>query len=97
MKIEFPRKLKRQGHSFKLVLLRQIPKREAAAIYIGPLVLNRGKLQQDYLVMGISRGELKELECCADLNTALKVLCLSQPKLYVLNAIPSQKKMRSAG
>lgn len=92
--MKIPRTLKHQGHGFKLVLVRKIPKREAAAIYIGPLVLNRGKLQQEYLVMGISRGDMKELERCAHLTDALHALCQHQSKLYLLRSA-SQRPLRS--
>ena len=50
---QFPKFRSYEGLTYQLVLWRQIPDREACAIYISPLIFNRGKLERSYLLLDL--------------------------------------------
>lgn len=72
-----PRSLRYQNHSYSLVMRRAIPFRPVSAIYAGPLVLQRGKLQRSYLILRADHGVVGQSD---SLPAALKCLidCQSQ-------------------
>lgn len=78
---DLPRKFKHRGHCFQLVLKRWQPHRKTAAIYAGPLILNRGKLSQDFVIIAYVRSQLNVLDTASDLPQALQQLFYHQHKL----------------
>lgn len=50
--VMFPRRVRRQNHSCRLLCVRKIPDRQPTAIYCGPPTLIAGELVHDYLVVG---------------------------------------------
>lgn len=72
-----PRSLRYRNHSYALVMRRNIPFRPESAVYAGPLVLQRGKLQREYLILRADHGLVGQAD---SLMQALKCLldCQSQ-------------------
>lgn len=76
--LRFPRRLKRDYVSYRLVMIRRIPDRPQAAIYRSLPIFSKGMLVEDYLVMGPG-GQVLAHE--TSFEAALKTLFLAQPSL----------------
>ena len=74
----FPRSIKHEFASYKLVLIRKIPKHLASAIYRSMPIFSNGKLVEDYLILS---PKLQTLHKCENLNQALQTLFMTQSKL----------------
>ncbi len=49
----FPKACHVEGMKYQLVLWRKIPDRAACAIYVSPLVYNRGKLERSFILLDL--------------------------------------------
>lgn len=76
--LRFPRRIKREHVSFRLVLTRKIPDHPQAAIYRSAPIFSKGKLVEDYLILGPGGLMLGQTHTLAD---ALKRMFLLQPSL----------------
>lgn len=82
----FPRRLKWEHVSYRLVLTRRIPERAQAAIYRSLPIFCQGKLVEDYLVFG---PEWQLLASETSFEAALAALFVLQPSLR-----PRRKRLR---
>ena len=83
--LKYPRRLKRDHVTFRLVLTRRIPDRAQAAIYRSMPIFSKGKLVEDYLVIGPGGVVLGEAQSLSD---ALTKMFLAQGSLRKRRARP---------
>lgn len=88
----FPRRVRRQKHSCKLVLVRKIPDRQPVAIYCAPPTLIAGELIQDYLIVG---PDFELLDQARSFEQALNALFARQYRLLPKSRLRSQSRPAS--
>ncbi len=91
--VSFPSGIKLEFASYKLVMIRKIPKHPAAAIYRSMPIFSRGKLIEDYLIMS---PKLQALHKCENFDQALQTLFLTQSKMTESNRLKARVANKKA-